>query len=72
MNRDISELSESVLYKGAQCSLNIRMVSAVVSKHDFIGGIQDSDLDSCGSDIYSEGIIFCNHEKNTPFRVLCR
>ena len=58
VHSDVSQLFVGILNKGAKCSLDVCVVSAVVGKHDLTGRVQDSNLDSRGSDIYSQRIVF--------------
>ena len=55
---DVSQLFVGILHKGAECSLDVCVVSAVIGKHDFTGRVQDGDFDGRGSDIYSKCIVF--------------
>ena len=55
---DIPQPGQGVLNKTAKSSLNVRVMSAVVGKHDFIRRIQDGDFDRRGSDIDSKCIVF--------------
>ena len=53
MHSDITEPGQGVLHKSAESALNIRVVTAVIGKHYFAGGIQDRDFDGGGSDVDS-------------------
>ena len=54
---DVAQLRKGILYKGTECALNVCVMSAVIGKHDFTGGIQNGNFDSRGSDIDSKCIV---------------
>ena len=60
MDGDITQLFMGVLYQCTQGSLDVRMMPAVIGKHDLIRRVQNGNFDGRGSDIYSKCEIFCN------------
>lgn len=70
--RQFTELLLAFLKKRCQSLLNIRIMSLIICKQDFVIVVDYGDFNGCGTDIDSESVVQIHTSRRNSSYLLCK